>query len=81
MKTVPKVIERTKKQRKTTAYHEAGHAVIGRVLTLHFGRATIRPNYAEATAGHVITHDPHACLYQSAARCATAKTPSTTHGS
>ena len=53
---------RTRKQLKKTAYHEAGHAVIGRVLTLHCGRATIRPNYAEAEAGHAITHDPYACL-------------------
>src|SRR4029434_176677 len=38
----------TAKQRKTTAYHEAGHAVTGRVLTLPCGYATIRPDYAAA---------------------------------
>jgi ATP-dependent Zn protease len=50
----------TAKQRKTTAYHEAGHAVTGRVLTPPCGYATIRPNYAKAVAGHVT--EPHACL-------------------
>ena len=49
----------TAKQRKTTAYHEAGHAVTGRVLTLPCGYATIRPDYAKAIAGHVIT-EPYA---------------------
>jgi hypothetical protein len=58
------VTVRTRKQLKHTAYHEAGHAVIGRVLTLHCGRATIRPNYDEAEAGHAITPDPMACLYE-----------------
>ena len=56
--------KRSQKQLKQTAYHEAGHAVVGRVLTLHCGGATIRPNYAELVAGHTITHDPHACLYE-----------------
>jgi ATP-dependent Zn protease len=55
---------RTRKQLKQTAYHEAGHAVIGRVLTLHCGRATIRPNYSKAEAGHAVTHEPYACLYE-----------------
>src|SRR4029434_2526132 len=52
----------TAKQRKTTAYHEAGHAVTGRVLTLPCGYATIRPDYARAIAGYVITPEPYACL-------------------
>lgn len=56
--------KRTRKQLKQTAYHEAGHAVIGRVLTLHCGGATIKPNYEEGEAGHAITHDPYGCLYQ-----------------
>jgi len=47
-----------------TAYHEAGHAVIGRVLTLHCGGATIKPDYEEGVAGHAITHEPSACLYE-----------------
>lgn len=55
-------MKRTRKQLKATAYHEAGHAVIGRVLTLHCGRATIRPNYMLAEAGHAITHDDYATL-------------------
>jgi ATP-dependent Zn protease len=55
---------RTRKQLKQTAYHEAGHAVIGRVLTLHCGGATIRPNYTKAEAGHTITHGPYDCLHE-----------------
>jgi ATP-dependent Zn protease len=55
---------RTRKQLKHTAYHEAGHAVIGRVLMLACGRATIRPNYEKLEAGHTITPDPYACLYE-----------------
>jgi ATP-dependent Zn protease len=49
-------------RKKQTAYHEAGHAVIGRVLTLPCGRATIRSD--DDSAGHAITPDPYACLYQ-----------------
>jgi ATP-dependent Zn protease len=41
--------------RKSTAYHEAGHAVIARVLTLASGPATIKPDYDEGTAGFSIT--------------------------
>jgi hypothetical protein len=52
----------TAKQRKTTANHEAGHAVTGRVLTLPCGYATIRPDYKKPIAGHVITPEPYACL-------------------
>ncbi len=50
-------------RRKKTAYHEAGHAVIGRVLTLPCGGATIKRNYAEMTEGYSIIHDPYACLW------------------
>jgi hypothetical protein len=53
-----------KQTKRSTAYHEAGHAVIGRVLTLHCGHATIKPNYEQAEAGHVITHAPYSCLYE-----------------
>jgi len=60
--TLINVMAMTAKQRKTTAYHEAGHAVTGRVLTLPCGYATIRPDYAKAIAGHVITPEPYACL-------------------
>jgi hypothetical protein len=53
---------RTKAQRKVTAYHEAGHAVIGRVLTLACGEATIRPDYKSRSWGVSICPDPYACL-------------------
>ena len=39
----------------STAYHEAGHAVIGRVLGMTCGGATIVPNYEALEAGHAIT--------------------------
>ena len=35
-----------------TAYHEAGHAVMGRVLGLTCGRASIVPNQRQRTAGY-----------------------------
>jgi hypothetical protein len=41
--------------------HEAGHAVIGRVLTLLCGGATIVPDYEAGGAGHAIAHDPLEC--------------------
>jgi ATP-dependent Zn protease len=44
-----------------TAYHEAGHAAIGRVLTLKCGRATIKPNVKERTAGKSVTFDVNNC--------------------
>lgn len=47
-----------------TTHHEAGHAVIARVLTLAAGRATIKPDYDEGSAGHHITADPYACLHE-----------------
>lgn len=55
-------MKQTKKQVKTTAYHEAGHAVIGRVLTLPCGGATIKADYDDGKAGHAITEDPHVCI-------------------
>jgi ATP-dependent Zn protease len=51
-----------RQNRKSTAYHEAGHAVIARVLTLASGHATIKPDYDEETAGVSITEEPYACL-------------------
>jgi hypothetical protein len=57
-------MRRTRKQLKQTAYHEAGHAVIGRVLTLPCGKATIKPNYREGEGGHAITSDPYLCLHE-----------------
>jgi ATP-dependent Zn protease len=47
---------------KATAYHEASHAVIARVLTLACDSATIEPD--ADSAGHSICHDPWACIYQ-----------------
>jgi hypothetical protein len=49
---------------KHTAYHEAGHAVIARVLTLAAGRATIELNFADGSAGYGITRDPYQCEWQ-----------------
>jgi hypothetical protein len=43
------------------AYHEAGHATIGRVLTLMCGHATIEPNFNEMSTGEAITFDPYDC--------------------
>jgi len=48
----------SRKQLQTTAIHEAGHAVIARVLGLSCGIATIVPNYEEMEWGHAIVHDP-----------------------
>jgi hypothetical protein len=46
--------------RKSTAHHEAGHAVIARVLTLASGPATIKPDYDEGIASFSIT-DVNSC--------------------
>ena len=48
--------------RRKTAYHEAGHAVLGRVLTLVCDSATIKPDHD--SAGHSLTHDPWDCIYE-----------------
>jgi ATP-dependent Zn protease len=48
----------------STAYHEAGHATIARVLTLHAGSATIEPDYEAGRAGVAITYDPYSTLHQ-----------------
>ena len=45
----------------TQLIHEASHAVIGRVLTLTCGQATIVPDYDEGSAGHSITEDHWRC--------------------
>jgi hypothetical protein len=49
---------------RVTAIHEAGHAVIGRVLTLPCGSATIKVDHDEGSAGHNITVDPYFCIYE-----------------
>jgi ATP-dependent Zn protease len=46
---------------RSTATHEAGHAVIARVLTLLSGGATIVPDFEAGEAGHAITDDPLEC--------------------
>jgi hypothetical protein len=51
---------RTRAERRATAYHEA--AVLGRALTLACGRATIRPDHDEGSAGHSICEDPDTCI-------------------
>ena len=55
-----------KPKKYRTAIHEAGHAVIGRVLSLSCGHATIIPDSDSAghSAGHAITHDPYKCLHE-----------------
>ena len=51
--------DRTQKQLRHGAIHEAGHAVIGRVLKQVCGHAlTIRQNRKEGEAGHGIVADP-----------------------
>jgi hypothetical protein len=53
---------RVSTRKKQTAHHEAGHAVIGRVLTLPCGHVSIKPDYKTRTAGESITLDPYECL-------------------
>jgi len=53
---------RTAKQRWSTAIHEAGHAVIGRVLSLRCGGASIVPDFDAGEAGHSILDDPWATV-------------------
>jgi ATP-dependent Zn protease len=48
--------------KRSTAYHEAGHAVIGRVLTLASGGATIKPDYRKRVSGNSETADPYECI-------------------
>ena len=49
---------RTQAALRRTAYHEAGHAVAGRVLGMMCGRATIVPDFDAMEAGFTITEDP-----------------------
>ena len=44
------------------AFHEAGHAVIARVLTLACGGASIVPDHE--SAGHANVYDPYTTLYE-----------------
>jgi len=45
---------------RETAYHEAGHAVIGRILALPCGEATIEIDHD--SSGHSVTADPWAII-------------------
>jgi hypothetical protein len=56
--------KRPAKRRRHTAYHEASHAVIGRVLTLYCEGATIKPDYVAREAGHAICRDHWDCLHE-----------------
>jgi ATP-dependent Zn protease len=47
-----------------TAIHEAGHAVVGRVLTLLCGGTTVVPNYKDGTAGNTIIAGPDECVHE-----------------
>jgi ATP-dependent Zn protease len=47
---------------RKTAIHEAGHAVIGRVLTLPCGPASIKRDHD--SSGHAITHDAYLALHE-----------------
>jgi ATP-dependent Zn protease len=52
--------------RQLTAFHEAGHAVIARVLTLASARVSIRPD--NCRLGYSITFDRYECLIEWAER-------------
>lgn len=41
-----------------TAVHEAGHAIIGRVMAQKCGDISVVPDHEEMTAGYAITADP-----------------------
>ena len=51
----PAIMTPSKARRRQTAIHEAGHAVIGRVLAMSCKGATIRPDHD--SVGHAITED------------------------
>ena len=50
--------KRTPEEERATAIHEAGHAVIARVLGLVCGNVTIGVNYRTRTSGYGIIADP-----------------------
>ena len=51
-------MKRTPEEDRATATHEAGHAVIGRVLGFLCDHVTIQLNYRMRTAGYGIVADP-----------------------
>lgn len=51
---------RSRRDLEHTAYHEAGHAVIGRVLSVPCGDVTIVPDYKKQTRGvAIVRSDPY----------------------
>lgn len=48
------------KELESTAYHEAGHAVIGHALGIPFAYVTIEPDHD--SAGHIIAADPYSIM-------------------
>jgi hypothetical protein len=52
-------MRRISKQLRQTAFHESGHAVIARVLTLDCGGASVEADHE--CAGHIIINEPFAC--------------------
>jgi ATP-dependent Zn protease len=53
---------RSEKQVWSTAVHEAGHAVVARVLGLQCGKVTIAANYRTRDAGYGVIADPWAAV-------------------
>ena len=47
---------------RRTAYHEAAHAVVARVLGLTCGEVSIVKSFEDGTAGHAIIEDPSVIL-------------------
>jgi hypothetical protein len=52
-------MRRISKRLRQTAFHESGHAVIARVLTLDCGGASVEADHE--CAGHIIINEPFAC--------------------
>jgi hypothetical protein len=57
-KPAPNGEQRRAEELRQTAIHEAGHAVIHRVVGMVCGEATIVPDYESMTAGFAIAEDP-----------------------
>ena len=56
-------MKRSRAELWRTAIHEAGHAVVARVLGLASGQATIVPKFDLEEAGHHINRSPWRTLY------------------
>jgi ATP-dependent Zn protease len=55
-------MKRSREQMRRAAIHEAGHAVIGRVLKQVCGKASIRLSRTENESGHAMIEDVNATL-------------------